>query len=64
MTSTVALSNATLPYLLTLAGKGLREALSADPGLAHGLNLSRGKVTHPAVAAWLGASLTPWKDAL
>ncbi|MES2202470.1 MAG: alanine dehydrogenase, partial [candidate division FCPU426 bacterium] len=59
--STQALSNATLPYALRLAGSGLKKAFLEDPGLAHGLNLSRGFVTHPAVAAWLGEELTPWQ---
>jgi alanine dehydrogenase len=49
-TSTYALTNATLPYLLELASKGLDRAIADDPALAHGVNTRNGKVTHPAVA--------------
>jgi alanine dehydrogenase len=48
-TSTYALTNATLPYVRALAG-GWREALQRDPGLASGLNVHAGHVTHAAVA--------------
>lgn len=60
--STQALSNATLPYAQKLANLGLKKALISDPGLAHGLNISKGKVTHPAVAQWLGQPLSPWEN--
>jgi alanine dehydrogenase len=50
-TSTYALTNATLPYVLGLARNGLDAALGADPGFAKGLNTARGRVVHPAVAA-------------
>jgi alanine dehydrogenase len=49
-TSTFALTNATLPYVLRLAA-GVEAALSADAGLAGGLNAAGGRITHPAVAA-------------
>ena len=49
-TSTHALTNATLPYLLTLASSGVEAAVRADAGLAKGVNLSRGKVTCRGVA--------------
>ena len=49
-TSSYALSNATLRYALRLADLGAEEAMERDPGLAKGLNLMHGKVTHPAVA--------------
>ena len=49
-TSTRALTNATLPYVIALASKGWKQALSDDPALALGLNTHEGKVTHPAVA--------------
>ncbi|ATE59750.1 alanine dehydrogenase [Thauera sinica] len=52
-TSTFALDNATLPFVLALAGKGWRRAFADDPHLAAGLNLQGGKVAHPAVAAAL-----------
>lgn len=53
-TATVALTEATLPYVLALAGRGVPEALRADPGLAAGLNVAAGKVMHAALAADLG----------
>ncbi len=49
-TATFALTNATFPYALALANKGLKDALRDDPALKKGLNLYRGSVTHPAVA--------------
>ncbi|SCK25005.1 alanine dehydrogenase [Vogesella sp. LIG4] len=53
-TSTMALTNATLPYALELAGKGWAEALVANPHLRNGLNVCRGQVTYAAVARDLG----------
>jgi alanine dehydrogenase len=55
-TSTYALTNATLPYLVELATKGLDAAIHDDPALAHGVNTRGGKVIHPAVAEALGIS--------
>lgn len=49
-TSSLALSNATLRYILKVADMGLHEAMRSDPGLANGLNIYNGHVTHPAVA--------------
>lgn len=49
-TSSLALSNATLRYVMRVADLGLNEALRSDPGLAKGLNIYHGRVTHPAVA--------------
>src|SRR5579864_8696922 len=57
-TSAVALNNATLPFVQAIADKGWRRALSDDPHLRNGLNICRGRVTHPAVARDLGLSLT------
>ena len=52
-TSTLALTNATLPYALRLADMGWREACAADKGLAEGVNIVDGKITYKAVAeAW------------
>lgn len=52
-TSTLALTNATLPCALRLADKGWREACKADRGLAEGVNIVDGKVVYPGVAeAW------------
>jgi len=53
-TSTFALNNATLPFVLALADKGWRQALADDVHLRHGLNVHAGRVTHPAVALDLG----------
>ncbi|HSI80588.1 MAG TPA: alanine dehydrogenase [Solirubrobacterales bacterium] len=54
ITSTYALTNATLPYVLALADLGVAEAARRDPGLKLGVNVAGGKVTHPAVAADVG----------
>jgi alanine dehydrogenase len=53
-TSAFALNNATLPFVLALADKGLARALSEDPYFRAGLNVYRGTVTHAAVAHGLG----------
>ena len=53
-TSTLALNNATLPFVIALADKGYRQALQDDPFLAAGLNVWEGNITHPAVAESLG----------
>lgn len=49
-TSTMALTNATLPFALALANKGVKQALLDDPHLLNGLNVHQGKVTYKAVA--------------
>jgi alanine dehydrogenase len=53
-TSTYALTNVTLPYVLQLAKKGLDKAVRENPALAEGVNIRRGQVTNPAVAATFG----------
>lgn len=53
-TSTLALTNATLPYALRLADKGWQQACAEDPGLKLGLNVVDGKVTFPGVAEAFG----------
>lgn len=62
-TSTIGLSNATLPYGLMLADFGLQGAISRDPELATGINVINGKVTHPGVAEALMMDYTPLTDA-
>lgn len=57
-TSTHALNNVTLPFVLKLAGRGWRKALSEDAHLKNGLNVHDGKITHPAVAEALGYEFT------
>jgi alanine dehydrogenase len=49
-TSTFALTNATFPYLMELANKGLEKAMAEHPGVRLGVNTYRGEVTHPGVA--------------
>jgi alanine dehydrogenase len=53
-TSTYALTNVTLPYVLQIARKGLERAIQDSPALAQGVNIREGKVTNPAVAATFG----------
>lgn len=53
-TSTIALNNATLPFVVKLADKGVWQALAGDRHLTNGLNVCRGKVTFEAVAHDLG----------
>src|SRR5438046_10709067 len=53
-TSTFALTNATLPYALELANRGLKAAVRGNPARARGVNVWSGKVVHPAVAAAIG----------
>ena len=57
-TSTFALTNATLPYALELAGRGVTAAMRRNPALAKGVNVWRGKIVHPAVAHALGERAT------
>ena len=57
-TSTFALNNATLPFVLDLADKGWRKALADDPHLRAGLNIQAGRVTHEAVARDLDLGFT------
>jgi alanine dehydrogenase len=59
ITSTYALTNATLSYALSLATLGVRDAVRADPSLAAGVNTHQGRVTNVAVAAALGLKLEP-----
>lgn len=63
-TSTFALNNATLPFVLSLVTKGLKVALLSDPHLMAGLNVHQGKITHEAVARDLGYDYVPAKDVL
>ena len=64
ITSTYALTNATLPYVLALADLGVAEAARRDPGLRLGINVAGGKVTHPAVAEGVGMEYTPPEQVL
>lgn len=57
-TSTIALGNATLPYMLQIADQGWRAAVAADPHLRAGLNVHAGKLTYRAVGEALGLPVT------
>jgi alanine dehydrogenase len=63
-TSTFALNNCTLPFVLELADDGVRRALGEDANLRNGLNVHEGLVTHRAVADALGLKYTPAEQAL
>ena len=63
-TSTLALTNVTLPFVSALADAGWEGALAADPHLADGLNVYDGKIHHPAVARAIGVSCRPWSPPL
>ncbi len=64
ITSTFALTNATLPYVLSLADNGVSGAIADDPGLRSGVNVAGGKITHPAVAEGVGMELASVEEAL
>ncbi|WP_391480397.1 alanine dehydrogenase [Nereida sp. NH-UV-3] len=57
-TSTIALGNATMPFMLALADKGWKQACIDDPHLANGLNVHDGKLTYFAVGKALGIDVT------
>ena len=59
ITSTYALTNATLPYVTALADHGLAGAIDQYPGLAPGVNVAGGNVTNAPVAEAVGAELAP-----
>ena len=59
ITSTLALTNATLPYVLKLANKGYQQALKESPALLKGLNIIGGKITHKKVAEAFGLEYHP-----
>jgi len=58
-TSTFALNNATLPFVLALANHGYKQAMQLDPHLLNGLNVCKGHLTHKAVASALQKEYTP-----
>ena len=63
-TSTFALNNATLPFVLSLVTQGVKLALQNDPHLMNGLNVHRGMITYEAVARNLGYEYVTAKEAL
>ncbi len=58
-TSTLGLTNATLPYVVRIADMGWKKACQADPGLADGVNIVDGSVTFKAVAEAFDMEYTP-----
>jgi alanine dehydrogenase len=64
ITSTYALTNATMPYVLHLASDGVRGAIDANPGLRLGVNVARGQVTYAPVAEAVGVPHVPVDQAL
>jgi alanine dehydrogenase len=63
-TSTIALTNATLPYTRMLAAKGFQKAVSGNAGLAEGVNVYKGEITYEAVATSQGRKYTPLSELL
>jgi alanine dehydrogenase len=64
ITSTKALTNATLPYVEEIADYGLVRAVLRDPALARGVNVLEGKISYRAVAEAHGLPYTPLEDVL
>jgi alanine dehydrogenase len=64
ITSTKALTNATLPYVEAVADHGLAEAIARDRALARGVNVLDGRITYEAVAEAHGLDYTPLEDVL
>ena len=64
ITSTKALTNATLPYVEAIADYGLSEAVARDPALARGVNVLDGNVTYEAVADAHALDYVPLDDLL
>lgn len=63
-TSSFALNNATLPFVLSMVRHGVKNALLTDEHLLRGLNVHKGRITHEAVSIALGENLTSPKSAL
>jgi alanine dehydrogenase len=64
ITSTYALTNATMPYVVKLADEGVHRALASDDGFMNGLNVAAGKLTYEPVARDQGVEYTPAREAL
>ena len=64
ITSTYALTNATMPFVVKLAEEGVHRALASDPGFMDGLNVAAGKLTYEPVARDQSLEYTPARDAL
>ncbi len=64
ITSTYALTNATMPYVLQLASEGVSEAVAANPGLRLGVNVAGGQVCYEGVAEAVGTPYVPVEETL
>jgi len=64
VTSTYALTNATMPYVLRLAADGVQRTLQGEPGFMHGLNVAAGQVTYEPIARDQGLEFVPPREAL
>ena len=64
VTSTIALTNATLPYVVEIADKGYKRAILENPAISKGANIVLGKITYPNVAKAFGMEFTPVEEAL
>ena len=64
ITSTYALTNATMPYVLHLASAGVPDAIADNPGLKLGVNIAGGAVTYAPVADAVGVPYVPVDEAL
>jgi alanine dehydrogenase len=64
MTSTIALTNATLPYAIEIADKGIRRAALDNPEIGQGINIIDGQVTYAGVAEAFGLKYTPLQKML
>ncbi|WP_044749289.1 alanine dehydrogenase [Bacillus alveayuensis] len=63
-TSTIALTNVTIPYALQIANKGVHKAVAENPALKLGVNVANGEITYEAVARDLGYEYMPVEEAL
>ena len=63
-TSTLALTNATLPYTVEIANKGWKRAMKENPEIKLGANVIHGKITYKGVADAFGLELTPIDELL
>lgn len=63
-TSTYALTNTTLPYIQTIASKGIKKAAADDELLACGINCAKGVLTHRVVAEYFHMKWKPWRKVI
>jgi alanine dehydrogenase len=64
LTSTVALTNATLPYAVAIANRGWQQVAQEDPGVGQGINIANGRVTYRGVAEAFGLEYVPVAEAI